>query len=284
METVVIEWLVPAAGAAAFAASAWGFWWEPRLLVVREHDLAVTGWPAETPPLRVALLGDIQFGNPPLSAARLEKIVERINAEMPDVVFLLGDFVVGGARWFVDPDATPEQAAAILGTLNAPLGVIAVLGNHDWKFDGLRVERALVAAGITVLENRHVARFKDNIRFCIAGVADDITRAPDIGAALAGAWPGEPTILLAHDPAAFLDVPPGPIVTFAAHTHGGQVRPPFMGPLWVPSRAPRRWAYGLIEEDGRQMYVTSGVGTSMIPVRFNVPPEIAILTLRGAAA
>ena len=281
MGTIVIAWLAVTVGVAVLAAAVWGFWFEPRLLRVRERELAVAGWPAGMPSLRVALLGDIHLGNPPVSAARLQKIVARVNEQKPDVVLLLGDFVVGQARWLADPDATPEQAAHILGALRAPLGVIAVLGNHDWRYDGPRVQRALVAVGITVLENERVARHKDNVRFFIAGVADDITRKPDVPAALAGLAPDDPIILIAHDPAVLLDVPAGPIVTFAAHTHGGQVYLPLLGALWVSSRAPRRWAYGLIENRGRQMFVTSGIGTSIIPVRFNMPPEIAILTLRG---
>lgn len=232
----------------------------------------------------MAVLGDIHMGNPHSSEKRLQDVVARINAEQPDLVLLLGDFVVGGARWFADPDATPERAAEALAALRAPLGVVAVLGNHDWRYDGPRVQRALASAGVAVLENDRVIRHKDNVRFFIAGVADDIMRTPDLGATLEGVPANEPVILLAHDPAVFFDVPPGPIVTFAAHTHGGQVYIPFFGALWVPSRAPRRWAYGLIEDGGRKMLVTSGIGTSMIPVRFNMPPEIAIVRLRGSAA
>jgi len=90
---------------------------------------------------------------------------------------------------------------------------------------------------------------------------------------------GEPVIVLAHDPVVFFDVPARAVVTLAGHMHGGQVYLPWIGAPITPGRAPRRFAYGHIRESGKQLYVTAGLGTSILPLRFNMPPEVVFLTL-----
>ncbi len=260
---------------------AWSFWWEPQQLVVTRAELTLPGWPPALSGLKVALLSDLHVGSPFWDLQALSRLVQRTNAEHPDLVLLAGDYQVndvpGGA--FVAPEAIAQG----LSELRAPLGVIAVLGNHDWWNDGERTRQAFEAHGISVLEESAKALERANARFCVVGLADQMTRPSNATAALATATAGVPTLLLVHEPDVFETFPRmglSPTLTLAGHTHGGQVRLPLLGRRVVPSKFGERYAYGHVVENGRHLYVTSGVGTSVLPVRFRVPPEIALLTLR----
>ena len=272
--------------AVASSLAAWAFWLEPASLTVRRVELAVPAWHAEHAGLKVALLTDLHVGAPHMSLARLRRVVERVNAEAPDVVLITGDFVIGGQNHgggvvggtFVEP----EPIAAELKLLRAPLGVYAVLGNHDWWFDGERVGRALEGAGLRVLENG-AARVEHGGRaFWLAGIADLWTRKPDIEGALREVVTDDPVLLFTHNPDLFPLVPARASLTVAGHTHGGQVNLPLVGRPVVPSRFGRRYAFGHVVEGGRHLYVGGGLGTSILPVRFRVPPEIVILSLGPA--
>lgn len=267
--------------------AAWAFWLEPASLTVRRASLKVPGWRAEHAGMRVALLTDLHVGAPHMGLERLRRVVERTNAEAPDVVLITGDFVIGGPKdkggerggvaggTFVEP----EPIAGELKHLRAPLGVYAVLGNHDWWFDGERLTRALEGAGLRVLENG-AARVESGGRaLWLAGVADLWTRKPDVEGALREVPAGEPVILFTHNPDIFPGVPARVTLTVAGHTHGGQVNLPLFGRTVVPSRFGQRYAYGHVVEGGRHLYVGGGVGTSIIPVRFRVPPEVVVLSL-----
>jgi predicted MPP superfamily phosphohydrolase len=260
------------------ALAVWAVLVEPRHITVRHSEITLESWPPALTGLRVGVLGDIHTGAPHVSPERLGALVAKVNLATPDVIVLLGDFVihdiVGGS--FVEPEVTAD----LLGGLRAPGGVIAVLGNHDWWYDGPRVRAALERRGIVVLENRAHRVAHRGRAFWLAGLADLWTREPDLISALAAVPAGEPVLLLTHNPDVFPGVPPRVALTLAAHTHGGQVRfPPFPAPV-VPSRYGSRYAVGHVVEEGRHLFVTTGVGTSILPVRFAVPPEVALLTLR----
>ncbi|MEO6325003.1 MAG: metallophosphoesterase [Thermoanaerobaculia bacterium] len=257
----------------------WSFLVEPNRLVVHRVTVPLiarqSGGPL-TPlmPLTVAVLGDLHVGSPFIDRAKLRTIVDTTNALAPDLVVLLGDFVIQDV--LLGKFVPPEVAAEELARLRAPRGVFAILGNHDWWLDGPRIRTALVSAHITVLENES-APIQPHT--WVAGVADLWTRKPDLEATLRAIPDGDAILLLTHSPDLFPDVPSRVALTLAAHTHGGQVALPFLGRLIVPSRYGQRFAAGLIEERGRKMFVTSGIGTSILPIRFRVPPEIALLTL-----
>ena len=268
-------------GAALVAAALglWAFWIEPASLTVRRQELGLPGWPAGQAGLRVAVLTDLHVGSPHAGVGKLRRVVERANAENPDIVVLLGDYVIqdvmGGE--FVEP----EVIAAELGKLTPRLGVFAVLGNHDWWLDGERVARALRGAGVVVLENEAQRVERGGHAFWVGGLADLWTRKPDVGRALAAVADGEPVILLTHNPDVFPGVPERVSLTLAGHTHGGQVNLPLLGRPVVPSKYEQRYAMGHVVEGGRHLYVSGGVGTSIIPVRFRVPPELVVLTVAG---
>ncbi len=227
--------------------------------------------------VRVALLSDLHVGGIHITEDRLRNVVARTNAENPDLILLGGDYIKHTSLGAIVP---PEGYAPILGQLRAPAGVYAVLGNHDWWWNGKRVRKALESAGIRVLENESAPVVVRGQTFWLAGIPDEMTQDPEPAEALSGVPAGAPIIALTHSPDVFPRVPKRVTLTLAGHTHGGQVRLPLLGAPVVPSRYGQRYAQGLSVEDGHALFVTTGIGTSILPVRFGVPPEIVILTLR----
>jgi len=264
------------AACVAALLSIWGFWWEPSSLRVSEQCIAVKWNLAK--PLRIAVLGDLHVGSPYIGLDKLKQIVDRTNAASPDVIFVLGDLIAHGV--LSGKFVAPEDMMPILRGLKARYGVFSVLGNHDVWLRGNRVEPALKAAHIAVLEDRAVRVPIGNESIWLAGVSDFWTRPHDVHAALAGITDTTtPVVVITHNPDVFPELPDRVTLTFAAHTHGGQVRLPFISAPIVPSQYGQRFAAGYIVERGRHLFVTTGIGTSIIPVRFRVPPTIDVLTV-----
>jgi predicted MPP superfamily phosphohydrolase len=209
----------------------------------------------------------------------IARAVERLSAEAPDLILLLGDYVDAGSLW--RERLAPELVAGELARLQAPLGVVAVLGNHDWRATRDRMWRALAARGITVLENRAVAVTTRGTRLWLAGVADVRHRRPDPEGTLAGIPEGEPVLMLSHDPDVFPHVAERVSLTLSGHLHGGQIAIPLLRRPIIPSWYGERFAHRHVQLGGRHLYVTSGLGTSGIPVRLLAPPEVVVLSLRG---
>ncbi len=262
---------------APFLVALWAFEIEPGMLVVRHLRMELPGWKSD---LRMAVLSDLHIGSPHVGLDKLRLIVEKTNAEQPEIVVLLGDFVTGGPNGrrsggFVEPEPIAEE----LKKLHAPLGVYAVLGNHDWWYDGEHVRRALTAAGIPVLENQaiHIGTVDVGNAFWLGGIADQWTRDPDIDGTLKQVSGDDPVVLITHNPDIFPEVPARVSLTLAAHTHGGQVQLPIVGTLITTSKL--GYNAGEFVKQGRHLFVTTGIGTSILPVRLGVPPEIVILTL-----
>lgn len=274
-----IQRLIAALAASGILLGAWAFWFEPGRLVVHEAELELPGLPPAHDGLRVALLADLHVGSPRHDLAMLRRIVDRVNAAHPDLVLFLGDLVIQGVKGGVF--VSPEASAAELSRLRARYGVYGVLGNHDWWLDARRVARALEGAGMTLLEDASTPIEAKGASLWLAGVSD-LTEGPhDLARALAGIPADRPVILLTHHPDLFPDVPQRVTLTVAGHTHGGQVSLPFFGRPIVPSAYGERYAAGHVVEAGKHLFVCTGTGTSILPVRFRVPPEIALLTLRS---
>jgi predicted MPP superfamily phosphohydrolase len=255
----------------------WAFVIEPNRLVVHEETIAMSAWPASLNGLRITALSDIHAGSPFINEEKLRVVVERTNALKPDVIVLLGDYMVRDS-WH-STQMPPEMIAEALRNLKAPLGVYAVLGNHDWWFDLKRTRAAFETRGIRVVDNDVVRLEKNGTAFWLAGIADAWSQTDDIAGTAKRIPAGEPAIALTHNPDIIQRFPPTFLLTLAGHTHGGQVNLPFLGRRIVPSEFGQRYAAGHVEEDGKHLFVTTGIGTSVFPVRFRVPPEIAILTL-----
>jgi uncharacterized protein len=267
---------------AAAASAAWAGWIEPRRLVTTRIALELPRWPAHLNGLTVGVLSDLHAGMPHAGRPAIARAVARLNEAEPDAVLLLGDYLDAGPIW--GGRLAPDEIADELAALAAPLGVFAVLGNHDWKRAGVRMWLALASVGIIVLENRAVEVRAPSGRFCVAGLADMRCRRPDLPAALADVPPDLPAILLSHDPDVFPLVPSRVALTLSGHTHGGQVAIPLVRRPAIPSRYGERYARGHIVEHGRHLYVTSGLGTAGLPVRALAPPEVVILELRAVRA
>jgi len=229
------------------------------------------------------VLTDLHVGSPFNGLDKLRDVVARTNEARPDLVCILGDLVINGVKGgsFV----TPEDIARELGRLQAPAGVFAVLGNHDAWFNATRVEQALVNARIEVLQDRAVRLPPAFGGIWVAGVSDFWTGRHDVNGALSGITDTtSPLVVITHNPDVFPEIPARGSLTIAGHTHGGQVRLPFIGPLVVPSRYGQRFAGGHIVENGRHLYVATGIGTSILPFRLGVPPAINVLGVGSKCA
>lgn len=211
-----------------YGLGVWAFLVEPRTLAVRRVSVASEAW--RGPPLRIGVVSDTHVDAPHMTPERVRRLMGRLAAERPDLVLFVGDYVGGhapaAARGSVAPAAIAEGIAA-LGTIHAPLGRYAVLGNHDWWYDGRTVEAQLWRAGVPVLENYAQRIARPGGAFWIAGLADyaSARAQPSAEAALAAVPAGEPVIVLTHWPDAFAEVPPRVALTIAGHSHCGQVKP-----------------------------------------------------------
>lgn len=264
---------IAAAGTVGGVAG-WSVWFAPRRVRLRARTLRLPRWPAELAGLRVAVMADLHTGGPHVDAAKVARLVARINRAQPDLVVLLGDYV--DPRVPLGSPVAPEVLAAALGRLRAPLGVVAVLGNHDWVHTGAEMGSGLRAAGVTVLENDAVGVGEG---LWVAGVGPEGKRVANPAVALEGVPADAAVLLLSHHPDTFVRVPDRVALTLAGHTHGGQVALPGLAGRYIPSRFGDRFAQGHIVENGRHLFVSAGVGTSRFPIRLLAPPEIVVLRL-----
>lgn len=257
----------------------YGFYIEPSGIRVKEYDIALGDGAARLPePLRIAVIADLHAGAPYINEAKIDRIVALTNASHPDLILLPGDFVIQGV---LGGSPIPiEITAAKLRGLSAPLGVYAVLGNHEQRTDPEHIAETIDAAGIPVLENRSLRIDTEGGPLYLVGLSDAWSTQPDIERALANVPPGTAALCFTHSPDVFPDLPSACALTVAGHTHGGQVWLPFIGRPVVPSHYGQRYAAGLIRENGKTLFVSTGIGTSILPVRFGVPPEISVLNVR----
>ena len=283
---------VGAVGLSGYAAAI-----EPgyRLNVTR-YRVSPSGWSPGLN-LSIGVIADVHAGGPLMPAARIRAIAERTNDLKPDLIVLLGDFAA--SHKFKTRSVAPSEWASALGILTAPLGVHAILGNHDW-WDDIAAQRSgrgpvigrrvLERVGIPVYENDAVRLEKAGRPFWLAGLGDQLAlirgrrkRAwrkfegvDDLPGTLAKVTDDAPIVLLAHEPDIFPQVPERVTLTLCGHTHGGQVRLFGYSPR-VPSRYGNRFAYGHIVEGNRNLIVSGGLGCSILPVRIGVPPEIVMV-------
>ncbi len=250
---------------------------EPFRLKVVTHAVASPKWTAH--PLRIILLTDIHATKIWMTPAHVRRIAARANALKPDIILLIGDYV---ATHPLAGEVPAAQQAQALGTLKATCGVFGVWGNHDWQENhALKFAPAFKAAGLVMLENEARQVPCHGGRINISGLADQWKRRVNLSAALASA-DTVPTLVMMHEPDLFPHMPEEVMLTVAGHTHGGQVRVPFYGALTVPSRFGTKYQQGYYREGTRQMVVSSGLGMSILPIRFNAVPEITVIALSTA--
>lgn len=254
---------------------------EPRYrLVTTSYRFTPPGFPKLAKPLRIAAIADLHAVEPWMPLSRIEEIVRVTNGLRPDLIVLLGDYVSAIPRRLRSGIVPMQVWGGALAKLSAPLGTFAVLGNHDWYHEPEAVRATLAGNGIPVFENEaRKLKTADGFEFWLAGLGDQVARRDDLGSAMRAIADDAPALLLAHEPDIFPQVPKRISLTLCGHTHGGQVRIPFLGPLIVPSRYGSRYAYGHIVEDSRHLVVSGGLGCTFLPVRVAMPPEIVLLEL-----
>lgn len=280
----VKRWLVGVVAvviAALAAVVAVGLHNSQSIPIVRRVTFHVPGLARNTHPIKVALLADIHLGNSGMTATRLAKIVEQVDAARPDMILLAGDFVTGH-----DAQGAAERAAGLtvpLARLRAPLGVIAVLGNHDYWTAPSVIRTALSRAGIIVLENQAVRRGP----FAVTGIGDRFSGHDDVRTSLEQTRraKGIP-IILTHSPDLVPDLPSNLPLVLAGHTHCGQVVLPLIGPLVM--HAPKdhwrqlynpRYRCGIVRDGTRTTIVTAGVGSGTSTIRIGAMPDWWLISL-----
>lgn len=252
----------------------WGFLNTQAGPVMRRGTVHMAEWPAHAAPLRIALISDVHVQAPAMPPERLARIVAEVNAQHPDLILLAGDYVGDGklsTRYYGD-----AEIAAPLGKLSAPLGTWAVMGNHDHWRDKGSIAKALEAVGIHVLTNQ-AARVGV---LTLVGADDAHTHHADPAAVdrAAAALPG-PTLLFTHSPDLVPKLSRRFGLVLAGHTHCGQIVLPLWGQLSSSSHYGDRYRCGLIREDGRSIFVTGGLGESIVPFRFGAPPDWWMITV-----
>lgn len=262
--------------------TAWGFAWEPRQLIERDYTLRLPRWSPACDGLRVDVISDTHTGSLHNGVDNLDRVVGKLVDSNASAVLMAGDYVIlsvlGGTY------VPPETIAEHLKPLTARKPVYAVLGNHDWWKGGEQVRAALQSAGVVVLEDEAREVALGRCKLWVVGVGDLWETPHDVERAFAPVDDGLPVLALTHNPGIFPKLPARAALVVAGHTHGGQIALPWLGRpgLWDTPNA--RYAIGHIVEDGRHLFVSPGIGTSILPIRFGVPPEISRLTLRSGPA
>jgi predicted MPP superfamily phosphohydrolase len=244
-----------------------------RQLTLSQADVSLAGLPRAFDGTRVLFLSDLHAG-PFVSPRALRETVERLLALEPDLVLLGGDLVTSHAREIA-------SHRRVFETLRAPLGVFAVLGNHDhYSREPERVRRTLDRSGIAVLHNRAVTLRRAGARLDLAGVDDLVLGDADLEAALAQTRP--PVVLLSHNPDLLFDAARHDVaLMLSGHTHGGQIRIPGL-PVLVRQSC-YRLDEGRFRVNGTELIVSRGLGAVALPWRVGCPPEALLLRLRSAS-
>lgn len=244
---------------------------EPQWLSIERVRVRLKRLPPAMSGFTIGQLSDLHRG-PFVQDSDIRAAVEETNRLQPDLVVLTGDFVLRSEKF-------AEPCARLLGALRASHGVVAILGNHDHWTDADAVQRALESHGIRVLRNQSFPVQRDGSRFWVAGVDDVWQEKANLPVALRHVPKDETTILLAHEPDFADTASQYPVdLQLSGHSHGGQVRLPFIGAPHLPYLGVK-YPWGLRRVGAMQVYTNRGIGVISPPVRFGCRPEITLLTL-----
>jgi len=229
--------------------------------------------------LRIAQISDLHYANY-TEPFFIRRVVEHVNRLKADVVVFTGDYITVGLWPYEDIVRFANNCAELLSQIACPIRY-ACLGNHDYGVNQWMVTDALTSHGIPVLTNRSEPLERDGVRLWFAGTGDALCKGVDLDRAVPAASrkDGEPVILLAHEPDILSTVVPYQVdLMLSGHTHGGQIRLPFVPALFLPKLG-TEFVEGRFQMGNTQLYVNRGIGTVNLPLRFNCPPEITVLTL-----
>ena len=275
-----------AAGGALAGGFGYSIVWEPGELRVTHRSFPIRDLPESLDRLRVLQFSDLHHG-PWLGLDHVRDVVRRANALRPDVILLTGDYISDSPRYI-------EPAVEALSALRANVGIVGVLGNHDWWDHGRPMKAAFARHGLPLIDNDRLFITPDRMivgrateGVCLAGVGDLWEDAQDFRAALGGLPESMPRLLLSHNPDTAEE--PGFLLAHArvdlmisGHTHGGQVWVPGLGTPILPSKFGQKYAAGLVQGPQCPVFISRGIGVSGLPVRFGVPPELVMMELRRA--
>ncbi len=270
-----MKWLARALAACAALALLFlgvGFWNATRTPEVVQVRLPLAGLPAGRE-IRVLHISDTHYGYPDMRTRRLLAVTRQANALKPDLIVLTGDYM--GGKLLDKPRSWLEEALPPLAALEAPLGVYAVLGNHDEPAWTPRVMARQLRPKLLVNESADIGPLT------VVGLSSVMHR-PDLAKALKGVQPGRPLLILRHEGDAMRHEPrrpANPALVLAGDTHGGQVRFPVVGSLGDLLTGTPLCPRGACVIGGWHVFVNSGVGTSVLPIRYGVPPEMVLITL-----
>ncbi len=274
---------VAAAGAPGYATLV-----EPWMIKVREYSISIAGLPASLVGLRIVQVADTHLG-PRIPESFIVQAYQMAVDLQPDLIVLTGDHVHDGTK-------ENQRAAELCRPLvkACPGGVVGVLGNHDWWGDGAGLSKMLSEVGVSMIDNdrvwvdgesRKIVDVDPGDGLAIVGLGDLTDAVVDVQRAFDGVGSGTPRLVLAHNPdtaeihALTHEGSPRVDLMVSGHTHGGQVRIPFLGTPIVPSMYGSKYAGGLVDGPAFSVLISRGVGMSMLPVRVGVPPEIGVITL-----
>ncbi len=245
---------------------------EPNRFVVARQTLFLPNWNENLNGFKIAVISDIHIGTGSIDLKKLNRIVQKTNTQNPDLILLLGDF---DAKYIQLSGISVNQISEVLKHFKSKYGVIAILGNHDYKPEGI-VKNILKNAQIPVLENESIFIYPDRQKIKVIGFKDlwhyKLNPEKVIGHI------ETPSIVLVHNPDIFPQIPDSISLTLSGHTHGGEIYLPFIGAPFIPSKFNAKYRKGYVVENNKHLYVTGGIGTLSGFRTFN-PPEIVILTI-----
>ncbi|MFY9978977.1 MAG: metallophosphoesterase [Candidatus Sulfotelmatobacter sp.] len=275
------RFLFSTAAAGALALAGDGILLEPNLPRLVHREFTLTRLPQRLDGFTIAQLSDFHY-DPFFSVHPLRAAIPMVNQLRPDLIVLTGDFVSVPMYGNSEKGALAAvPCAQLLQNLTAPYGLWAVLGNHDNDTDPEFVTQALEAHNIHVLANQSQAIERDGARFWLAGLNDVFSHHADVPKTLQSVPGDEAVVMLVHEPDYADVVSQYPVdLQLSGHSHGGQIRIPFLPPLFLPKFA-RKYYLGTYHIKDLTLYTNPGLGTIEVPVRFDCPPEVTLVTLRS---